>query len=85
MAGISIKRGKHKHQYLTRLRNERGRASFLLRYGMTRQEWAAQKKEWRSKGEGFKIDELMTKAYQLFLKSILNQNANISEKRKVIF
>jgi len=47
---------------------ERAKKSFLTRYGMTRAEWTNKKRELRKDGKGFRITEIMTRAYERFVK-----------------
>ena len=46
----------------------RAKKSFLTRYGMTRAEWTNKKRELRKEGKGFRITEIMTRAYERFVK-----------------
>ena len=57
MVGIMRKGGKRARKLIRAVKRARYVVSFQQRYKMTRPEWTAQKKEWRSNGERYKIME----------------------------
>lgn len=61
MAGGSICKAKGRRIRANTLR----RTSFEQRYRMTHREWYLFKKECRKNKEGYKIDEMMRRAYKL--------------------